>query len=195
MEEYEDHDHSYEEIHEGHEHNVDPHIWTNPVFAKEMAIKICDALCGIDPENEEYYRGNLDEVILKLENLDSEFRNIVSESKDKFIVFGGRFAFYYFVEEYGISYVSAYESCSSEAEPSAAKISEIIKTVKDRGIKTIYYEELTTGKVADIICEETGAEKVILHSCHNISSEDFNSGLSYFDIMEQNAVNLRKGLN
>ena len=59
----------------------------------------------------------------------------------------------------------------------------------------VYYEELSTGKVADIICEETGAEKLVLHSCHNISAEDFDAGVTYFDLMEKNVENLKKGLS
>lgn len=179
----------------GHEHNVDPHIWTNPVFAMKMSENIYNELCKIDPENAEYYKENYDNVALKLKALDESFRNVINDSSNKLLVFGGRFAFIYFVEEYGLSYVSAYDSCSSEAEPSAERISEIIKIVKEKDISVIYYEELSTGKVADIICEETGAEKILLHSCHNISADDFNSGITYFELMEQNLENLKKGLN
>ena len=181
--------------HEGHEHNVDPHVWTDPVLAMKMSENIYNALCEIDGENAGYYKENYDGVIAKLSALDSEFREIVSASSDKFIVFGGRFAFNYFVKEYGLEYVSAYESCSSESEPSAAKISSIIETVRGKNIPVVFYEELSTGNVADIICEETGAEKLVLHSCHNISAEDFAAGVTYFDLMEKNAENLKKGLS
>ena len=192
LEEYNSEDH---EDHDGHEHGVDPHVWTDPVLAMKMAENIYNALCEIDGENADYYKANYDEVIAKLTSLDGEIRDIVSASPDKFIVFGGRFAFNYFVKEYGLDYVSAYESCSSESEPSAAKISSIIETVKDRNVSVVYYEELSTGRVADIICEETGAEKLVLHSCHNISAEDLSAGVTYFDLMEKNVENLRKGLS
>ena len=194
LEEYNEHHDDHEE-HEGHEHNVDPHIWTDPVLAMKMAENIYNTLCEIDSENADYYKENYDGVIAKLTSLDGEIRDIVSASADKFIVFGGRFAFNYFVKEYGLDYVSAYESCSSESEPSAAKISSIIETVRERNVPVVYYEELSTGKVADIICEETGAEKLVLHSCHNISAEDFDAGVTYFDLMEKNVENLKKGLS
>ena len=194
--EYNSHEeHEADEDHDGHDHGVDPHVWTDPVLAMKMAENIYNALCEIDSENADYYKENYDAVISKLEALDTEFREIVSASDSKFIVFGGRFAFNYFVKEYGLDYVSAYESCSSESEPSAAKISSIIETVREKNVPVVYYEELSTGKVADIICEETGAEKLVLHSCHNISAEDFDAGVTYFDLMEKNAENLKKGLN
>ena len=191
LESHEDHDGDHDDE---HGHNVDPHVWTNPVLAMQMAENIYDAFCEEDPENAGYYEENYNAVILKLKELDSRFRQAVDESEEKFIVFGGRFAFGYFVEEYGIDYVSAYESCSEEAEPSAAKISQIIEIVKERDVPVVFYEELSAGKVADIICEETGAEKLVLHSCHNISAEDFKKGVTYFDLMDKNAENLKKGL-
>jgi zinc transport system substrate-binding protein len=48
--------------------------------------------------------------------------------------------------------------------------------------------------MADTIAEETGAEKLLLHACHNISKKDFENGLTYADLMRQNVENLRRAL-
>jgi len=48
--------------------------------------------------------------------------------------------------------------------------------------------------MADTIYEATGAKKLLLHSCHNITKKDFDNGISYLDLMESNANNLVEAL-
>ena len=48
--------------------------------------------------------------------------------------------------------------------------------------------------MADTVCKETGAEKMLLHSCHNLTKEDFEAGKTYVDIMKDNAEVLREAL-
>jgi zinc transport system substrate-binding protein len=48
--------------------------------------------------------------------------------------------------------------------------------------------------MADVIVAETGARKLLLHACHNVSRRDFEAGLGYLDFMRRNAENLRQAL-
>ena len=48
--------------------------------------------------------------------------------------------------------------------------------------------------MAEIIAEETGARPLLLHSCHNVTRREFDSGVTYLELMEQNVTNLKKGL-
>lgn len=54
--------------------------------------------------------------------------------------------------------------------------------------------ELTDPKISRSISEETGAEMLLFHSCHNLSKADFESGATYLSLMKQNVENLKKGL-
>ena len=49
--------------------------------------------------------------------------------------------------------------------------------------------------MADVICEATGAQKRLLHSCHNVTKDEFDRGETYLSLMEQNAVNLKEALS
>lgn len=180
---------------DGHNHEYDPHIWTSPVMAKKMVDNIASLLCYIDSENASYYKTNAENYIKQLEELDAEFTGIVSNGVRNKLYFGGRFALHYFTEEYGLEYKSAYDNCSAETEPSVHDIAEIIDEIKEYEIPVIYYEELTDPKVSRSISTDTGAEMLLFHSCHNISNEDFEKGVTYLDLMKQNAENLKKGLN
>ena len=177
-----------------HEHLYDPHIWTDPLMAKEMVSNIETALCQLDPVNAEYYKENAESYRMELDGLDEELRAIVSNGNRKEIVFGSRFALFYFAKRYGLEYEAAFDSCSAETEPSAKTVAELMARIKEENIPVIYYAELEDPKVAKSISEETGAKMLLLHSCHNISKKELEKGETYLSLMEQNARNLKEGL-
>lgn len=181
-------------IEEDHDHSVDPHIWTSPINAMLIVQEICDKICEIDPENEEFYRGNEAVYLNKLEELDSAIRAVTDKAENKTIVMCDRFAFAYFCEEYGLDYIAAFDACTSNTEPSPAVIVEITKTVKDKNIPAVFCAELSNRKVADAVSAQTGARVLELHSCHNLSADDFNAGETYLSLMYRNATNLKIAL-
>ena len=188
-----DHDHTSEELNADELNQYDPHVWTSPVNAKIMVQNILQTLCEVDPDNADYSE-NANDYLSQLDQLDQEIRTVVANGNRKEIVFGSRFALFYFTHEYGLEYKSAFDSCSTEAEPSAKTVSELINEVKEKQIPVIYYEELTDPKISRSISEETGAEMLLFHSCHNLSKADFESGATYLSLMKQNVENLKKGL-
>lgn len=189
-------DESEEAEHEDdHVHSYDPHIWTNPLNAKIMVEDIKTALSEVDKANKMTYENNAKEYLASLDQLDQDIREVVKQAKRDEVVFGGRFAFHYFFEEYGLDYVSAYDSCSSETEPSAKVIATIIDKVKEDQIPVIFYEEFANPKVAESIANATGAKTLLLHSCHNVSTDDYKNGATYLSLMYQNLENLKEALN
>lgn len=191
----EEHDEQSDEKEVGHNHDYDPHIWTSIINAKAMVDNILESVCELDPENADYYTKNANNYKEELNGLDKEFKDIFATAKRNEIIFAGKFALHYFAEEYGMDYEAAYDTCSTEAEPSAKVVANLIDEIKEEKIPVIYYAELTEPKVAKSISEETGVEMLVLHSCHNVSKEDFNNGVNYLSLMKQNAENLKVGLN
>lgn len=180
---------------EDEHHPYDPHIWTSPVNAKIMVENVAKALCEKDPDNAASYQKNADEYTAELDALDQQIRQTIANGKRNEIIFGGRFAFHYFIKEYGLDYRSAYDNCSEETEPSVKTIASLIDEINQKQIPVIYYEELTDPKIARSISEATGAELLLFHSCHNVSKEDYENGATYLSLMKQNLENLKKGLN
>ncbi|MBE7022663.1 MAG: zinc ABC transporter substrate-binding protein [Ruminococcaceae bacterium] len=181
--------------HAEHNHDADPHIFTSPRRALQLAQRIQDALCQIDPENASTYLDRGLNYRTQLKELDDRLQQIADNAKRKKLVFGGRFAFLYLVEEYGLSYAAAYDSCSSESEPSAADIAAIIEIVRAEQIPVVYYEELADPRTARLIAEETGAKLLLLHSCHNISKDELARGETYVSLMQTNFAHIEEGLN
>jgi zinc transport system substrate-binding protein len=188
---------SQEEAEEGHAHThaKDPHVWTSPVNARRMAENIAQAFSAADPAHAAAYAENALSYDARLEELDGRFRELVQSAKRDEIVFAGRFAFRYLFAEYGLRYIAAYDSCSSETEPNARAVAEIIDKIREDKLPAVYYEELVEPRVARSISEETGAQMLLLHSCHNLSLQEQETGENYLSLMNQNLENLKKGLN
>ena len=186
-EEAHDHDH-------GEEIEYDEHIWTSPVNAMKLVKGIEETLSGADPGNRADYEANAESYLLKLKKLDQEFRDVTANEKRNMIIVGDKFPYRYFADEYGLRYRAAFSGCSTDTEPSAKTIAYLIDKMKSEQIPVIYYPELTSHRVAEIISEETGAEPILLHSCHNVTRREFDSGVTYLELMEQNVINLKKGL-
>lgn len=179
----------------GHDHELDPHVWTSPVNAKKMVENILDAICAVDAENAAFYKANAEAYVKRLDALDAEFRSTVANGKRKEIVFGSRFALKYFAEEYGLSYTAAIASCESEDEPSVGVMNSIIEKVKKENIPVVYYEELSEPRIAQKIANETGCRIRQFHSCHNVSRNEFDKGVTYIDLMTENVKVLKEGLD
>ncbi len=180
--------------HSGHAHEKEPHIWTSPKMCLTIVDNILRAMAELDEENADYYRANAETLKNQLSELDEEFRSIASQAKEKEIFHGGRFSMYYFAKEYGLSWEAAYDSCSADAEPSLGKVCGMIDEMREKKTKVIFYEELSNNSVAKLIADETGARPLLLHSCHNLTEEEFKEGRTYLDFMRQNAENLREAL-
>ncbi|MBQ5823593.1 MAG: zinc ABC transporter substrate-binding protein, partial [Clostridia bacterium] len=143
---------------ESHDHSADPHIWTSPVNAMETVRQICAKLCEIDPDNASFYKTNEQTYLNKLELLDGNFRAAASSAKQKTVVMCDRFAMLYFCEEYGLDYIAAFDSCTSNTEPSPAVIVKIVNEVKSKNIPAVFCAELSNRKVASAVAEQTGVE-------------------------------------
>jgi zinc transport system substrate-binding protein len=183
-----------EEEAEEEEAAYDEHVWTSPQNAALIVGAIADTLCGVDAANAEFYRRNADAYISEINGVDAAFQAEVDNAVRKTIVFGDRFPFRYFAERYGLSYFAAFPGCSTETEASAATVAFLIDKIRAEKIPVVFHIELGNERMADTIAEETGAEKLLLHACHNISKRDFEGGVTYVDLMKQNVDNLRRAL-
>ena len=183
-----------EEDESQYEIEYDEHIWTSPVNAMRMVDVIAETLTERDPDHGAMYQAGAAAYLGELERLDKEFREVRDSAVHDMIVMGDKFPLRYFADTYGLRYRAAFSGCSSDTEPSARTIAYLIDKVKEEGLPVIYYLELSSHRVAEIIGEETGAVPLLFHSCHNVTRRQFEEGVTYLELMEQNVKNLREGL-
>ena len=172
----------------------DEHVWTAPVNAIAIVKAMTSELSAIDPANASTYQANSDAYVKQLQALDQSFRDVVNGAARKTVVFADRFPVRYFVEEFGLSYYAAFPGCSTDTEPSAATLAALIDHVKTDKIPYVFYIEMSNQKMADTVCEETGAQKLLFHTCHNVTKAEFESGATYLSLMQNNVLALQKAL-
>ena len=184
-----------EEDEHSDEPEYDEHVWLSVKNAELFCGSICENLSDIDPENADKYRTNLESYKAELSALDREYQDMIDSKTENTVLFGDRFPFRYFADAYGLDYYAAFPGCSSESEASAKTLSFLIDKINEEQIPVVFHTELSNEKMTDCICEATGAKKLLLHSCHNVSKDDFENGATYLSLMEQNVAALKEALN
>lgn len=183
------------EEHEEHdEEEYDEHVWTSPKNAALICASIRDKAKEISPENASVFDKNAESYIAQINSLDKRFSELL-EGEKRYFVFGDRFPLLYFFKEYGLNYYAAFPGCAAETEPSAQTISFLSKKLSDNDtIKTVFYIELSNHKLADNLAAESNLQTAEFHTCHNITSSDFEAGESYISLMERNYKTLKTAL-
>jgi zinc transport system substrate-binding protein len=173
--------------------SLDPHIWLDFDNAKIMVKNIVQAFQFKDSINKDFYEQKANDYSTQLTELDTSFKKGLATCKGKEIVYGGHYAFGYLAKRYGLKYLSA-QGVSPDAEPTANDLVNLVEQIKKAKIKYVFYEELTSPKIAETIAGETGAKLLLLNAAHNLSRDQLNQGLSFFDILKRDLDNLRVGL-
>lgn len=185
--------HEHHEHHE-HDHNVDMHIWTNPYYVLIMVELITNALIEINPSYKELYKSNALEYTQEVNKIIDDINEIVDNKKRDTLYFGAPFAFYYFTTAFGLEHKTVYDTCSIEVEPTIDKILSINKEIIEKNIPVVYTKELLNDNIARKLIEGSNAKLMILHSGHNVSSSDFEKGITFLEIWQNNIEALKEGL-
>ena len=167
----------------------DPHFWLSPIKAKKQMENIKNSLSEIDTNNAEYYDSNYNFYAEKLDNLDKNFREYLSNISNTNLVVTHA-AFGHFCKEYSLNQVAV---ARDEADPKA--MSDTITFIKDNNVKAIFYEDFSSSKLVDSIARETGIKILTLNPIESLNEEAINSGKDYFSVMEENLISLTNGLN
>lgn len=176
------------------EQGFDEHVWTSPVYAKSIVSKISETICKLDNKNKDKYINNTNLYLSKLDELDLRFKDAVENGKKDTLIFADRFPFRYLTEQYNLNYYAAFKGCSSESEPSLSTVSFLISKASELNIKTVLYTETSDQKTADLICDATNAKKALLHSCHNLTKAEVESGKTYLSLMNENVKTIKEAL-
>lgn len=176
-----------------HPSGMDPHIWLDLANAEVMVENIANAMENRDPANKAYYRANATRYAAELRALDNEYKSGLANCSTRVLLHGGHYAFGYLARRYGLRYVSA-SAVNADAEPSPARLMELVRQVRSSGLRYVFSEELLSPRVSGMIARETGASVLLLHGAHNISREEFEQGMTFADILRDNLAHLRQGL-
>lgn len=184
-EDHKGHDHDHEE----HHHDYDPHVWVSPYRAKKMVEVIRDQLVKAYPKDKDAFTKNAAAYLQKLDSLDKEYTDTLSQAKQKSFV-TQHAAFNYLALDYGLKEV-AISGLTPEDEPSAARLSELSEYINKNSIKYIYFEETASSAVAEALARETGVKTAVLSPLESLTAEAMKAGEDYISTAKANLEALK----
>jgi zinc transport system substrate-binding protein len=171
----------------------DPHIWLDFDNAKIMASNIEAAFEAKDPADRDFFRQRAHEYVGKLSEMDAAYRSTLSHCRSNEIVYGGHYALGYLAHRYGLRYVAA-QGVSPDSEPTANDLANLVVQINRDHIRFVFYEELSSPKIAETIAGETNAKLLPLSAAHNVTRDQVDKGVTFFDILKTDLQNLKTGL-
>ncbi|MDD5053217.1 MAG: zinc ABC transporter substrate-binding protein [Sulfuricurvum sp.] len=170
----------------------DPHYWLDIENMIRMTQVMEGRLSKLSPSNGELFHKNTADYIAKLQELKSEYKIGLSECKNRTLI-SNHNAFGYLAHLNNLDNVSVI-GLSSDEQPSAKNIADIIDVVKKHGVRTIFFEDFINDNVSQTIAHETGIKAVSLQPLENISEDELKSHQTYLSIMQDNLVKLREAM-
>ena len=201
------HDHDYghghetagdEASHESHIHSTDEHLWLSPVMASAFITEITEAICVLDPHNEDYYRSNASSYTEKIRQLNDSFKEVADAAGYNTILFADRYPFKYLLEDYGLRHVAAFPGCSAETEASFETILNLSETMDNMALDSVIILHKSSPDLARTVISNSGhpdAEILILNSMQSVTAKDIECGASWISIMNENLASLRQALD
>ena len=186
-----------EEGGEEEEAEYDEHVWLSVRNAEAICGRISQELSELDPDNSAAYQENLNAYTEKLQALDEDLRSLADGAQQKTLIFGDRFPFRYFVDDYGFDYYAAFAGCSAESEASFETITFLAGKADELGVDTIYTIETSDGRIAQSVIDNTKSkdQKIsVLDSMQSVSKDRIDAGETYLTIMKSNYDVLKKDL-
>ncbi|MCM1132674.1 MAG: metal ABC transporter substrate-binding protein [Ruminococcus flavefaciens] len=185
-----------EEIKEGMAHGdedsdeteYDEHIWLSLSNAKKCVSEITSVIISADSDGSAEYTANSDSYIAELSALDSDFHSLF-DNNPQTLIFGDRFPFRYFVEDYNLDYFAAFTGCSADTQASFETITFLAKKADELNADTVFTIENSDCTIADAVIENTSSESqniAVLDSIQSVTDKQINDGTTYLSIMKKN---------
>ena len=177
-----------------HQHgDVNPHVWLDPIYSKEMAAVIRDNLVKKMPKHKELFDKNYQTLATQLDQLNTQFENTISTSKHKQIIVTHA-AFGYWEKRYGIEQISI-SGLSTTNEPTQKELEKIISMADHEGLHYMLFEQNVHSKLGKIVQEEIGARALPIHNLAILTKKNIQNKETYFSLMNKNLETLKTALN
>jgi len=139
-------------------HEIDPHVWTDPVRLRYLLSRIRDVLSEFTPVYQEVFHENALHLDTQLEQLDLQLQRQFSRLKTKeFLVLHP--AWGYFAQRYGLKQL-AIEQEGKEA--TSQYLANMISRLRETGLNKIFVQPQSNQKQAKIIASGIDAQLVVV---------------------------------
>ena len=177
-----------------HAHDeTDPHAWQNPENVVLYVRNIAAALGKVDPAGSAIYQANSAAYVKELQGLDTwtqaQFAAIpVAKRK----VITSHDAFGYFAAHYQISFLAP-QGVSTDAEPSAKDVAQLIRQIQREKIKAVFVENMSNPKLLAQLARDAGVTAGPALYVDALSAKGGPAD-SYLKLMRHNVTQLTAGM-
>jgi manganese/iron transport system substrate-binding protein len=197
----EEHHHEHEGEEREHEKEAegdrvpDPHVWHDAQNGIRMAGVIQTNLAQLAPANAELYTKNAQALKEELTQIDSWIKAQIAtipEANRKIVTTHD--AMGYYAAAYGIPVEGAIQGISTEEQPTATRVKELVDSVKATKVPTIFAEIVVNPKLIETVAKES---KVTLSQRELFSDslgEPGSQGDTYPKMLVANTQTIVEGL-
>lgn len=160
-----------------------PHVWLDPVLAKQQVVNIRDGLIAADPKNKATYQANAQTYIQQLEALDLQFRQRLQKYPAcTFVTFHD--AYPYLAKRYQLKQVAVVEIPEDQLSPQ--DVQRAMAAVKQYKVKALFGEPGVDNKLLKSLSQDLNLTLSPLDSLENGSTDPQH----YFTAMKANLQTL-----
>lgn len=135
----------------------DPHCWQDVACTRRYVANIATGLATADPANAAFYRERAEAYDARLAALEAWIRaEIATVPEDRRKAITGHNSFHYFSRSYGVQF-EAPRGYSTDSEPSARDMAQLIRQVRAQKIKALFIENMTNPVLINEIARDSGA--------------------------------------
>ena len=136
---------------------TDPHAWQDLSNGRLYVANVAAALAAADPKDADDFRKAAEAYTAAIEAKDKWVRaELTAVPSGQREIITSHDAFGYFGAAYGVTFLAP-EGVSTEAEPSAAGMAQLVRQMKNDGIKIVFFENMTSPKLVEVLAAEAGA--------------------------------------
>ncbi|MGD1903384.1 MAG: metal ABC transporter solute-binding protein, Zn/Mn family [Geitlerinemataceae cyanobacterium] len=173
----------------------DPHVWGDVENAIVMVEQVRDSLSELEPEDAEIFAANADALIAELERLDGWIgAQIETIPEDVRAIVTTHDAFQYYADAYGLEVIGTLIGISTEEQPSAQTVQQLVEAVRAAGVPAIFAETTIAPELIETVAREAGvalAEPMLYSDSIGAPGSD---GDSYIKMLVSNTCSIAKNL-
>ncbi len=171
---------------------LDPHFWLDPVLAEAQVRRIAEVLREVDPMHQTMYRSGEAMFLEELQSLDQEYQSGLAVCRTRTLI-TSHDAFTYLAKRYTLEVISI-AGFSPSDEPSTRRLAEITELVRAHDIRFIFFETLSSPKLAATLAREAGIGTLVLNPIEGGVVRADGHKETYMSLMRENLTSLRVAL-
>ncbi|MFC5520917.1 metal ABC transporter substrate-binding protein [Polaromonas jejuensis] len=176
-----------------HHAETDPHAWQDPTHVVRYVRNIAAALSQADPAGASSFQSNSEAYVKELQTLDSWAKaQFAAIPADKRKVITSHDAFGYFGAHYQVRFLAP-QGVSTEAEPSAREVAQLIKQIQREKIKAVFVENMSNPKLLAQLSKDAGVTPGPALYVDALSAPGGPAD-SYLKLMRHNVTQLVRGM-